>query len=338
MQARTETAMTEKEIILRTKPFARESRLLSWFYTLSTLFILVTAWITLLIVKHWYFLIPLSVVTGLLMVRMFVIYHDYQHHTILHRSKVAHLLMTLYGIITLNPASIWKRSHDYHHLHNSKLFGSNIGSYPIMTKKKYLESSKKEQNAYLFSRHPLVIFGGYIFIFMYGMCWRSFLNDPKKHFDSLAALIIHYALSITLFMIGGLEKLLLVQTIPFLVSSATGAYLFYAQHNFPSVQFKDNGEWSYYFAAMHSSSYMKMNRLMEWFTANIGLHHIHHLNARIPFYKLKEAMKVIPELQNARTTSLNPIEVYRCLQLKVWDSVNCKMIGLREMSDKSPVS
>lgn len=268
------------------------------------------------------------------MVRMFVIYHDFQHHTILHRSTLAHLLMSLYGILTLNPGSIWKRTHDYHHQHNSKLFGSSIGSFPIMTKKKFLESSIEERKAYLLSRNPMILFGGYIFIFMFGMCGRSFIKDPYKHFDSFIALILHVFFSIVLVMIGGLEKLLFVQTIPFLVSSAMGAYLFYAQHNFPSVQFKDNSEWNYYFAAMYSSSYMKMNRVMEWFTANIGLHHVHHLNARIPFYRLKEAMIAIPELQNASTTSLNPIEVYKCLQLKVWDSDRCKMIGLKEMGAK----
>ena len=101
-----------------------------------------------------------------------------------------------------------------------------------------------------------------------------------------------------------------------------GAYLFYAQHNFPTATFAEKEGWSYVNAALGSSSYMRMNQVMHWFTGNIGYHHIHHLNARIPFYRLPEVYKAIPELQMAKTTSLMPGEMIRCLRLKVWDPVN----------------
>src|ERR1700761_4040340 len=98
-----------------------------------------------------YFILKLvfSVLAGLLMVRMFVIYHDFQHHAILHRSVLADVIMSLYGIYVLVPSSIWKRSHDYHHAHNSKLFSASIGSYPIATKKKFLSMSAGEKRLYL---------------------------------------------------------------------------------------------------------------------------------------------------------------------------------------------
>jgi len=109
---------------------------------------------------------------------------------------------------------------------------------------------------------------------------------------------------------------------------ALGGYIFYAQHNFPTVMLKDNDNWDYLDAALNSSSYIKMNRLMQWFTANIGFHHIHHVNPRIPFYRLPEAMKALPELQHPRETSLGFPEIIRCLQLKLWDEDRGTMIPL----------
>ena len=103
--------------------------------------------------------------------------------------------------------------------------------------------------------------------------------------------------------------------------------MFYAQHNFPGVTFVGNEEWTYEGAALDSSSYMKLNPLMHWVTANIGYHHIHHMNSRIPFYRLPEVMAAIPELQTAKTTSLKPKDVLACLRLKVWDFEKQKMIS-----------
>ena len=109
------------------------------------------------------------------------------------------------------------------------------------------------------------------------------------------------------------------------------SYLFYAQHNFPGVVFRKNQDWNYADAALLSSSYMKMNPIMQWFTANIGFHHIHHLNAKIPFYRLPDVMKAIPELQNAKTTSLRLSDIKECLKLKVWDPELNKMVSFMEM-------
>ena len=101
--------------------------------------------------------------------------------------------------------------------------------------------------------------------------------------------------------------------------SAMGAYLFYCQHNFPGARFAEGQQWSYINAALQSTSFMVMSPVMRWFTASIGFHHVHHLNSRIPFYRLEEALHTMPELHSAGTTSWNPLEVYRCLRLKVWD-------------------
>jgi omega-6 fatty acid desaturase (delta-12 desaturase) len=272
-----------------------------------------------------------SLLFSLVLVRMFIIYHDYLHHTILHKSKLANVIMTIFGVYILAPVNIWKRSHDHHHKHNSKLFSASIGSYPIVTRSKFLSMTAGERRAYLAVRHPLTIACAYFTMFLYGMCIGSFLSAPRKHMDSLVAFIAHVAGSVAVFYFLGWQAWLFCIFIPFFISSAVGAYLFYAQHNFPGVSFHNNADWAYEKAAMESSSYMVMGPLMNWFTGNIGYHHIHHLNARIPFYRLPEAMAGITELQNARTTSLSPRAIRDCLLLKVWDPEQQRMLRLKEV-------
>ena len=125
-----------KELILATRPFAKERRSESWFHTLTTFSLLVLALAGTVVMPFMILRILSSLLAGLLIIRMFIIYHDHQHHSILTKSTFANALMTLFGIYMLSPTSIWKRSHDHHHKHNSKLFGASIGSYPIATKKK----------------------------------------------------------------------------------------------------------------------------------------------------------------------------------------------------------
>jgi omega-6 fatty acid desaturase (delta-12 desaturase) len=320
--------LSGKELILATRKYAKEDRAKSWFHTLSTLFILIVLLAGTVFNFHIALKIVCSILAGLVIVRMFVIYHDYEHHTILQKSKLAEAIFTLFGIYVLAPTSIWKRSHDYHHVNNSKLFSASIGSYPIYTKEKYLKAPKGERATYLFIRHPLTITFGYIFAFLYGMCIKSITNSFRKHVDSLIALILHFAYQIAVFYFLGWQTWLLLCAIPHFISGAMGAYLFYAQHNFPGVTFKENIEWSYENAALESSSFMDLNPFMHWVTANIGYHHIHHLNARIPFYRLPEVMKDFPELQSPKKTSLKPWDVAACFRLKVWDPERNEMVGV----------
>ena len=322
---------TGRDLILATHPFAVEVQWKSRLCALSTLALLMLFSAG----TYWGFhpaaRILSSICTGLVLVRMFVIYHDYQHHSILRDSSSARIIFTLFGLFILAPPSIWKRSHDYHHTHNSKLFTADIGSYPIYTRQRFLNASKSERLAYLAARHPLTIAFGYVTMFIYGMCIQSFLSSPRRHYDSLIALVLHSALAVSVAVFVGWQALLLSITVPFSIACGIGAYLFYAQHNFPGATFKGNIEWSYDSAALESSSYLVMNPFWRWVTANIGYHHIHHINSRIPFYRLPETMENIPELQKANATTLHPGDIFRCLQLKLWDPDANRMIPLREL-------
>jgi omega-6 fatty acid desaturase (delta-12 desaturase) len=321
-----------KELILATKPFAKEIRSKSWLYTITTL---AAVAMTLAGTVFIPWLIPRiisSILAGLLLVRMFIIYHDHQHHSILTKSHAANAIMTFVGMYMLAPTSIWKRSHDHHHNHNSKLFSASIGSFPIATRKKYLSMSGVERFGYLTIRHPLTIALGYIFMFIIGMCLASFISNPRKHVDSLIALILHISVSVLIFITLGWVTWFLLFVLPFLISFGLGSYLFYAQHNFPGVVFRDNKEWAYDRAAIESSSFMVMNPVMAWFTGNIGYHHIHHLNSKIPFYRLPEVMKHFPELQQCKKTSLSFKAIWSCLRLKIWDPERQQLISLKEMA------
>jgi omega-6 fatty acid desaturase (delta-12 desaturase) len=309
----------------------------SWWHVLSTAGLIFAA----LAGTHWNFNLPAkvfcSVLSGLLLLRFFVIYHDQQHHAILARSRAAQIWMRLFGIFALSPSRIWRSSHNHHHNHNSKLRGSHIGSFPIMTRTQYLRSPAGVRRKYLFARHPLTILFGYVFVFIGGMCLGPFLTNPKRNYDGLVAVCLHLAIGVALVHYWGWLALLLTQTIPHFLLYAIGTYLFYAQHNFPGVSFNDKAGWTYDKAAIESSSFMKTSRLMAWFTANIGYHHIHHLNARIPFYRLPQVAREIPELSTPRSTSLHPLEILRCLRLKVWDVELQRMVGL-DRAMRQPVS
>ena len=320
--------LTGKQLILATRPFAKEDRKKSWFYTITTLLILISLLIGTVYNFHWSLKLLCSIGSGFLIVRMFVIYHDHQHKAILDKSSLATSIFTIFGFYVLAPTGIWSRSHDYHHKHNSKLFSASIGSYPIYTKQKFEKLSKGEKRYYLFIRHPLTILFGYIFAFMYGMCIKSIINRFSKHIDSLVALVFHFSYQALVFYFLGWQTWILMCAIPHFISGAMGAYLFYAQHNFPGSTFVGNEEWTYEGAALESSSYMKLNGFFQWVSANIGFHHIHHLNARIPFYRLPEVMEAIPELQAAKTTSLKPKDVIACFKLKVYDFEKQELVGV----------
>jgi omega-6 fatty acid desaturase (delta-12 desaturase) len=321
---------TGKEIILTSKKFTSENRRRSWFEILSTIILTICFFCLTLLSLPVPATVVCSIICGLLYVRLFVIYHDYQHRAILQNSTAASLLMKTVGIYLLAPEAIWKRTHEHHHNNNSKLTMTGIGSYPTISTERYAGLRKREKIIYLVNRHPLTILLGYFTLFIYWLNLKSFFQSPAKHLDSLLALVIHGVAAFAIWNFFGTQIFLLSWFTPFLLAFGMGSYLFYCQHNFPTAKFAENHDWTYVNAALNSTSFMRMNPVMHWFTGNIGYHHVHHVNSRIPFYRLIEAYKSMPELHRAPTTSWNLLEIARCLRLKLWDADQDKMISLRE--------
>jgi acyl-lipid omega-6 desaturase (Delta-12 desaturase) len=322
--------MTSTErLYTRTKAYARDNPWKSWWCIFSAIFLVTVALVGTFPVLPMPLRIVCSVLAGLSMVRLFVIYHDQQHHAILPKSRTAAILMRVVGICLLCPSAVWRSSHDYHHTHNCKLRSAHIGSFPIMTLEQYRQTPAAERLLYLLMRHPFTILFGYITIFLFGMVILPFFKSPRKHFDSVPAFLLHGAIAIWLVVHFGWLALVLTMFLPFFIGCALGSYLFYAQHNFPGVILKDKQGWTFEGAALESSSYLKTNPVMAWFTGNIGFHHIHHLNHRVPFYRLPEVYHDIPELRQIRTTSLHPLDIFRCLRLKVWCVETQRMVGVK---------
>ena len=313
-----------QNVIQDSQTYARESRARSWWHFYSTLAVTTALAATICLVPLWQIRVPASLALGLVLVRVFIIFHDVQHGTILKGSRLAALIMRAYGVLVLNPPSIWKRSHDHHHRNIGRIQGSSIGSFPVMTSADWKRASRWQRLSYLGQRHPLTIAAGYVTIFFYGMCIRSFVVDPRRHVDSAIAVVLHAAIVVLLAIFFPATLLFLV-LVPMALASAVGAYLFFAQHNFPSVEIMERHDWTYARAALCSSSYIRMGPVMRWFTGNIGYHHVHHVNAKIPFYRLPEAMAGIPALQSPGTTSLSPRQIWKCLRLRVWDPATGRM-------------
>lgn len=279
-----------------------------------------------------------SVLLGLTIVRLFIFYHDYLHGALLRGSRVGGLLMKVFGWWILAGVSVWRQTHDYHHKNNGKMLGASIGSYPIVTVDLWRSMAPDQRRDYKIARHPLTILLGYFTVFIIGMCISPFRRNPAQHRDGIIALAVHFSWMGGVAWLGGWQAAVTGVLLPQIIACAAGSYLFYAQHNFPGMKLRNRQDWDYSFAATRSSSMFDMSPLMHWFTGNIGYHHVHHLNHRIPFYRLPEAMAAMPELQDPGRTSWRIGDILACLRGKVWDPAQQRMVSYQEAEGPMPVA
>jgi omega-6 fatty acid desaturase (delta-12 desaturase) len=319
-----------RELLKATAPFAAESAPKSWWHVGSTFVLMITALAAAGLVPGWPLRTILSILGALLLVRAFIAYHDYMHGAILPHSRLAWVLFRVYAAFGLTPPRSWKKSHNYHHGHVGQISRASIGAFPIMTTRMWHEASHAERALYRLERHPLTVLLGYVTIFAFSICLLPLLRDPARHWDSALSLLAHGGLIAVLWVFGGFDVAFFVVLLPMTVASALGSYLFFAQHSFRRMHIISPAAWTFYRAALESSSYMRLNKVMQWFTGNIGYHHIHHLNVHIPFYRLPEAMAAIPELQSPVTTSLTPREIVDCFRSSLWDEDQQRMVSYRE--------
>ena len=316
-----------RELLHATRPFAVESRALSWRYTLTTLASLIAALTAAACVEVWPLRVCLSVLAAGFMVRAFILYHDFMHGSILRDSPAASVLFHIYAAFALTPTRSWNYSHNYHHAHAGQVCADSIGAFPIMTTAMWRKASRLERASYRVSRHPLTILFGYLTVFAFSICLQPLLQNPKRHWDSALALGAHAGLIGALWVWGGFDNAFFAMLLPMSVASVLGSYLFFAQHSFKKMHVVSGENWTYGNAALRSSSYLRLNRLMQWITGNIGFHHVHHLNVGIPFYRLPEAMRAIPALQHPTTLSLGPRDIFDCFKSSLWDEDLNRMVA-----------
>ncbi len=170
----------DRELLIASRFYAQEIRWLSWWHLLTTLLVLFGLVAIVAYIPATWLRVACSCLIGLTLVRMFILYHDYLHQTIFKGSWIAGAVLKLYGHLMLTPPTVWKRTHDHHHRHNSKIFGASIGSFPVMTKFKYLASSWRQRLEYRLARSGWVIVFGYLTVFLFGMCISPLINDFKR--------------------------------------------------------------------------------------------------------------------------------------------------------------
>ena len=319
-----------RALINATAAFAEQSRARSWWLVGSTFALLIGAMTGAALAPWWPLRLALSLLAALMMVRTFITYHDYMHRSILARSKIAWLLFRAYSILPLTPPRAWNRTHNYHHGHTGEMTASAIGTFPIMTTGMWQTASRPERFRYRFIRHPLTVLFGYVTIFLVSQTLVPLCSNPRRHWDGLLVLLGHLALLVALWTLGGFDTAFFALLLPMTVASALGSYLFFAQHSFEQMQVLASEEWSFERAALESSSYLELGPVMQWFTGNIGFHHVHHLSVRIPFYRLPEAMRALPELQTPGITTLAWRDILASFRCCLWDESQGRMVTYRQ--------
>lgn len=339
MLREAEKPRAEKALLIASRAFTVEDARRSTWAVVSTFLVLAGSTALAAAPLPWPARIAASVLEGLTLVRAFCLFHDVQHGALLRGSAFGRAFFAIFGASILVPPSVWRQTHNYHHAHTAKLVGSHIGSYPLLTVAMYRALPRTKRWLYLAARHPLNMVFAVFTVFLVGMCLRPFLRAPKQHAQALASVVLCAGLGVLCAWAGHFDAFVFGWLLPLSLASALGAYLFYAQHNFPSAKVASRESWTFSGAALESSSYMQMGPLMRWFTANIGYHHVHHLNAAIPFYRLPETMAALSELQHPGVTSWRFDELKRCLSLKWWDPHRGAMVGAQdEVLERQPVA
>lgn len=331
-------AQSDRDLFKATMPFGVESVKTSWWHVGSTFAMLLASLLGAALAPVWPLRLMFSILSALLMLRAFITYHDYLHNAILSRSRAARWLFRLFATLSLTPPRSWRNTHNFHHGHVGKIDAPSTGAFSMMTTDMWREASLATRIAYRVERHPITILSGYFTIFFLSVTLVPFLRNPTKHWDSLLVLLGHFTLIAALWVWGGFSTAFFVVLLPVTVASMIGSYLFFAQHSFEDMRVLPADTWTARRAAMESSSFMKLPKVMHWFTGNIGYHHIHHLNVRIPFYRLPEAMEAIPELQSPATTSLSFKDIKACFHCCLWDEGLQRMVSYREFARAAPAA
>ncbi len=323
-------ALDDRELHQVTRPFAIQSPARSWWYVASTFALLVCALAGAVLAPWWPLRLAASMLGALLLVRTFILYHDFMHGAILPGSRFARAAFYIYAAVNLTPPRSWRDSHNFHHANVGRIAGSNVGAFPLMTTEAWRDSSRIERLTYRVIRHPATILCAYLTIFFFSVTLLPLLRRPSRYWDSAVSLLAHGTAVAALWILGGFDAAFFGLLLPMMMAAALGGYLFYAQHSFPGMRILPDEEWTAYRAALVSSSYLRLGPVLRWFTGNIGFHHVHHLNSLIPFYRLPQAMAAIPELQDPSVTTLKPRDVLACFRANLWDESSGRMVRYRD--------
>ncbi len=271
----------------------------------------------------------LALITAGFLVRTFIVFHDCGHGSLLPSKRANRYVGRLTGFLVLAPFARWRHDHAVHHATSGDLERRGVGDVLTLTLDEYSARSWKGRLGYRLLRNPLVMFGvGPIFAMVIGprISPRSQRQRLRRSVFATDAVLLVVVAALCLVM--GWNSFLLVWAPSALLAGSAGIWLFYVQHQFEDAYWQSGADWSYDHAALMGSSYLKLPRVLQFFTGNIGLHHVHHLNARIPNYNLQRAHDENPIFQQVPTLSL--LDGLRAVNLKLWDADGGRMITFTE--------
>jgi acyl-lipid omega-6 desaturase (Delta-12 desaturase) len=236
------------------------------------------------------------------------------------------------GVLTLTPYDFWRHTHAIHHASSGHLGRRGIGDVDTLTVAEYFSLSFWRRVRYRVYRHPIVMFGigpAYLFVLQYRLPVGQFSGGWRPWFSAMVTNIAIAVIATGLIWFIGVVPFLLVQLPIVLLAGLVGVWLFYVQHQFEMTFWAHEAEWSFEEAALRGSSYYDLPGILRWFTANIGVHHVHHLSSRIPYYRLPQVLRDHPELCGVSRLTL--LESLQCVRLVLWDETRQRLVSFREI-------
>ena len=273
----------------------------------------------------------LAIVNAGFLVRTFMIQHDCGHGAFFKDRQLGDWIGRVLGVVTLTPYDVWRRTHSIHHATTGNLDQRGVGDLPTLTVNEYRGKSPLGRFLYRLVRHPLFLFGIVPFYTFFlqnrlpvGLMrsgWRYWVSSQATNaaIGGVLALLIWF---------GGLEVIYFIFLPTMLLAASIGMWMFYVQHQFEETTWDRQEDWNIQSAALHGSSHYVLPPVLNWITANIGAHHLHHLASRIPFYRLPEALQELGDISSARRLTFR--ESLRCAALALWDEDRRRLVSFAE--------
>ena len=265
-----------------------------------------------------------------LVVRLFAIQHDCGHGSFFKTTAANDWTGRILGVMTLTPYDYWRRTHAIHHASSGNLDARGIGDVDTLTVREYRARSAWGRFCYRAYRHPLVMFGlgpAYLFVLQYRLPVGAMRRlDPWVSTMGTNAVIL--AVVLGLVWTVGFGVFVLVQVPVTLLAASIGVWLFYVQHQFEHTSWDGKDEWSMHEAAFHGSSHYELPAILRWVTANLGVHHVHHLVSRIPSYRLNEVLRDHPDLRQVGRLTIR--QSLACTRLVLWDEASRRLLSFSE--------
>lgn len=275
--------------------------------------------------------VALSVLNATFLARLFMIQHDCGHASFFRNRTVSDWIGRVIGVVTLTPYDVWRRTHAAHHATAGHLGMRGMGDVLTLTVAEYQGLSAFGRLRYRLYRHPLVLFGlgpTYLFFFQNRLP-LGLMNAGARYWISAMGTNLAIAAALgTIAWFGGAAVLLAV-FLPMTVAAASiGVWMFYVQHQFEETSWDHEPDWQLHDAALHGSSHYVLPGVLRWLTANIGVHHVHHLQSRVPFYRLPEILRDHPELAEAQQLTVR--ESLAGVGLQLWDERRRRLVSFAE--------